>query len=132
MIIESSFLLLFLRRHGFGDVDAATVEHVEQHAGFGAFGKGEGCGSLILCRQQFNHRVIRRDFAFKEALLLLFTTCHLSAHDLDSLDCVVKGLVGLGKLIEGTMRPARTELSLPERFELVDLFSKSGGTTSEI
>ncbi len=105
MIVETSFLLLLRRGHGFGDVDAATVEHVEQHAGFGAFSVGERHARLVLSHEQLDHSLVGSESIFKEALLLLLTACDLSAQRLDGGDGLFKGLASRGELVEGAIRP---------------------------
>src|SRR5690349_23753838 len=85
-IIESAFLLLLVSGHGFVDIDAATVEHVEQYAGFGAFSVGERRAGLVLSHEQLDHGLVGIESVFKEALLVLLTASDLSAQRLDDGD----------------------------------------------
>src|SRR6266404_2341574 len=101
MIIESSFLLLLRRSHGLVDVDAAAVQHVEQHAGFGAFGVGDRRAGLVLSQEQLDHGLVGKESVFKEALLVLLAACDQGAKRLDGGYCFFKGLASSGELVEG-------------------------------
>src|SRR5882724_3218199 len=132
MIIESSFPLLLGCGHGFVDVDAAAMQHVEQHAGFGAFSISERRAGLILSREQFDHTLVRNEFIFKEALLLLLTACDLSAQRLDDGYGPFKCLPSRSELVERAIRLACLVLSVPELNRIIELPGNNRGAPGEI
>src|SRR5262249_53151172 len=132
MSIESSFPLLLGCGHGFVDVDAAPVQHVELDAGFGAFSVGERRAGLVLSHEQFDHDLVGNEFVFKGALLFLLTACDLGAKRLDGGASLFKGLASRDELVEGAIRLACLVLSAPELNRITELFSKNCDTAGEI
>src|SRR5262245_34718632 len=132
MMVEFLFPFLFRRGHGLGDIDAATLQHVEQRARFGAFGIGERGAGLVLRHEQLDHALVWSEFIFKETLLLLGGARDLSAKGLNSANGLFKGLTSRAELVEGAMSAACYGLSAPERIGISELFSKNAGAAGEI
>src|SRR5687767_4374752 len=132
LMVELALLLLLLAGHSFGDADPPPGESVDEDTGPGAFGIGQGFTRLILSDEQLNHRVIGRNFGFKETLLLTLATCDIGAKVLDNGNSLIESYASLAKLLKGEMSFTCVGARFPEDLCEADFRSEPRGALSEL